>query len=82
MHRGDVGVRQIDLVDDRDDRQALLVREMDVRHGLRLDALRGIDDQQRAFAGRERARDFVGKIHVARACRSGSACTSCPSFAV
>ena len=69
VHRGDVGVRQIDLVDDRDDRQALLVREMHVGHGLRLDALRGIDDQERAFAGRERTRDFVGKIDVPRRVR-------------
>ena len=53
VHRGDVGIRQIDLVDDRDDGEALFVREMHVRHRLRLDALRGIDDQQRAFAGRE-----------------------------
>ena len=65
MDRGNVGVRQIDLVDHRHDRQALLVREMDVRHCLRLDALGRVDDQKRAFAGRERARDFVGKINVA-----------------
>ena len=51
MDRRDVGVRQIDLVDHRDDRQALLVREMNVRHRLRFDALGRIDDQQRAFAG-------------------------------
>ena len=50
--RRDIGVRQIDLVDDRDDREALLVREMNVRDRLRLHALRGVDDQHRAFAGR------------------------------
>ena len=64
MHRRDVGVRQVDLVDHRDDRQALLVREVDVGHRLRLDALRRIDDQQRAFARGERARDFIGEIDV------------------
>ena len=32
------------------------------RHGLGLDALRGIDQQQGALAGRERTRNFVGKI--------------------
>ena len=53
MHRGHVGIRQIDLVDHRHDRQALFVREMHVRHRLRFDALRRIDDEQRAFAGRE-----------------------------
>ncbi len=53
VHRGDVGIRQIDLVDHRDDREPLLVREVDVGDGLRLDALRRIDDQQRAFTGGE-----------------------------
>ena len=38
---------------------------MDVGDGLRLDALGRIDDEKRAFAGRETARDLVGKIHVA-----------------
>ena len=65
MHRREIGVRQIDLVDHRHDRQALLVREVDVGDRLRLDALRRIDDEERAFAGREAARDFVGKIDVA-----------------
>ena len=41
------------------------MREVDVGDRLRLDALGRIDDEQRAFAGRERARDFVGKIDVA-----------------
>ncbi len=65
---GDVGVRQVDLVDDRDELEALLLGEVDVGHRLRLDALRGIDDEQRAFARGQRARDFVGEVHVARAC--------------
>ncbi len=46
VHRRDVGVRQVDLVDDRDDGEALLVGEMHVGDRLRLDALRGIDDEQ------------------------------------
>ena len=62
----DVRVRQIDLVDDRDDRQVLLRRQMHVGDRLRLDALRRVHDQQRAFAGRQAARHFVGEIHVAR----------------
>ncbi len=65
MDRGQVGVGQIDLVDHRHDREALFVREMDVGDRLRLDALGGVDDEERAFAGREAARNFVGKIHVA-----------------
>ncbi len=44
MDRGDVRVRQIDLVDHRDDRQALLVREVHVRDGLRFHPLRRVDD--------------------------------------
>ena len=53
VHRRDVGIRQIDLVDDRYDREALFVREMHVRDRLRLDALRGIDNEQRAFTRRQ-----------------------------
>ena len=58
--------RQVDLVDHRDHRQALLERRVAVRDALRLDPLRGVDDQQRAFASREGARDFVGEIDVPR----------------
>src|SRR6187399_1221183 len=61
----DVRIRQVDLVDYGDDRQALLVSEVDVRDRLRFHALRGVDNQKRAFAGGERTRDFVGKINVA-----------------
>ena len=63
---GNVGVRQIDLVDHRDDGEPLFVREMHIRDRLRLDALRGVDDEQRAFAGRERARNFIREIDVPR----------------
>ena len=45
--------------------------EVGVGHRLRLDALRGVHHQQRAFARGQRARDLVGEVHVARACRSG-----------
>ena len=31
---------------------------------LRLHSLRSIDDKQRAFAGRQAARDLVGEIHM------------------
>ena len=44
---------------------ALLGRRIAVGDRLRLDALRGVDDQQRAFAGGERARDLVGEVDVA-----------------
>ena len=61
----DVGALQIDLIDDRDDFEAVIDGEIGIGEGLRLDTLRRIDDEQRAFARGQRARDFVGKIHVA-----------------
>ena len=66
-----IGRRQVDLVDDRHHFEPLLDRGVAVGDALRLDALRGIDDQQRPLAGGERARDFVGEVDVARAYRSG-----------
>ena len=59
-----IGRRQVDLVDDRNDGEIVFQREMVVRERLRLDALRRIDNQQRAFARRERARDFIREIDV------------------
>ncbi len=43
----------------------VLDRLVNVGEGLRLDALGGIDHQQRAFARGEAAADFVGEIDVA-----------------
>jgi hypothetical protein len=40
--------------------------EIDVGQRLRLDPLAGVDQQQRAFARRQRARDLVGEVDVAR----------------
>ena len=56
--------RQVDLVDDRDDLEAVVHREVGVGEGLRFDALRGVDEQQRPFAGGQRARDFVREVDV------------------
>ena len=61
----DVGGLQIDLVDDGNDFEAVVDGDIGVGEGLRFDALGGVDDQQRAFAGGQRARDFVGEIDVA-----------------
>ena len=58
--------REIDLVDDRDDLEAVVDREVGVRQRLRLDALRRVDEQQRAFARGERSRHLVGEIDVPR----------------
>jgi hypothetical protein len=60
-----VGGGQIDLVQHREDFNAELDSRVAVGHGLRFHTLRGIDHQQRAFAGRQRTRNFVGEIDVA-----------------
>ena len=57
--------RQIDFIDDRNDFEIVIQRQIGIGECLRLDALRGIDYQQRAFAGLQAARDFVGEIDVA-----------------
>ncbi len=65
-HALDVGGRQIDLVDDRDDGEVLPQRQVVVGERLRLNPLGGVDHQQRAFAGGERARDLAREVDVAR----------------
>ena len=42
----------------------LFDRQVDVGQRLRLDALRGVDDQHRALAGGQRARHLVVKVDV------------------
>jgi hypothetical protein len=56
--------RQVDLVDDRDDLEVVVDGQVGVGQRLRLDALRGVDQQQRALAGRQRPRDLVAEVHV------------------
>ena len=72
-HALGLGAGQVDLVQARDQLEPGVDGEVGVRDGLRLDALGGVDDQQRALAGGERARDLVGEVDVARACRSAAA---------
>ena len=60
-----LGGRQVDLVEHRHDLVAGVDRVIDVGERLRLDALAGVDHQQRALAGGERAVDLVGEIDVA-----------------
>ena len=59
------GGRQVDLVEHRHDLVVGVERVVDVGERLRLDALAGIDHQQRAFAGRQRARDLIGEVDMA-----------------
>ena len=63
---GEVGVGQVDFVDDGDEGEALFHREVDVGDGLGFDSLCSIDDQEGAFAGGEGAGDFVGEIDMPR----------------
>ena len=60
-----VGGGQVDLVEHRDDRQVAVQRQVEVGQRLRLDALRGVDQQHRALAGRQRARHLIGEVDVA-----------------
>ena len=81
----DIGAGQVNLVDDRNDFKAVVDGEIRIGQRLRLDALRGVHHQQRAFAGGQRARNLVGEIHVARGVdqvelvglRRPARCTSC-----
>ena len=60
-----LGRRQVDLVDDRNDFEVVMQREVGVGERLRFHALRGVHHQQRAFARLQAARNFVGEIDVA-----------------
>ena len=54
------------LLIERDDLEVRVHRHQRVGDGLGLDALRGVDDEDRAFARLERARDLVGEVDVPR----------------
>lgn len=59
-----LGGRQVDLVEDRNDREVVLHRQIEIGEGLRLDALRGVDQQDRALTGGEGPRHLVGEVDV------------------
>ena len=61
---GDVGAREVDLVERGDDLEARLEGEDRVRDRLCLDALRGVDEQDRGLARGHRAGDLVGEVDV------------------
>ena len=56
---------QINLIEHRHNFMAGIEGLIDIGKGLRFNALRGIDNKQRAFTGCQRARDFIGKVHMA-----------------
>ena len=62
---GHVAGRQVDLVEHGDDLEVVVDRQVRVGDRLRLDPLRGVDEQHGAFAGRQAARDLVGEVDVA-----------------
>ena len=68
-HALGLGAGQVDLVQARDQLEARVDGQVGVGQRLGLDALRGVDDEQRSLARRQAARDLVGEVDVARACR-------------
>ena len=60
------GVLQVDLVQGRDDRQVVFQGRVGVGHGLGLDTLKRVHQQQGAFAADQRTGDLVGEIDMAR----------------
>ena len=63
-HALGLGAGQVDLVQAGDELEARLDRQVGVGQGLGLDALGGVDDEQRALARGQRARDLVGEVDV------------------
>ena len=61
-----VGRGEVDLVDDGNNREVMLHRQVEVGKRLGLDALGGVDQKQDPFAGGERSRHLVGEVDVAR----------------
>ena len=64
--RYDIGIRQIGLVQYRDDFQPLGNGQVRIGNRLCLDALGCVDDENGSFARGQAALHFVGKIHVSR----------------
>jgi hypothetical protein len=61
-----ISARKVDFVDDGDDGQVLLKRQVDVSHRLCLDPLCRIDDEERTLARGEATAHLVREIDVAR----------------
>jgi hypothetical protein len=66
LHLVDHGRIHVDLVEHGDDFEVVADGQVEVRDGLGLDALRGVDHQQGPLARRDGARDLVGEVDVAR----------------
>jgi hypothetical protein len=59
-----IGRRQVDLVDDGDDRQVEIHGQVDIRQRLGLDPLGRVDDQHGALTGGQGARHLVVEVDV------------------
>ena len=57
---------KIDLVDDGENLEILIERQIDIREGLCFDALRRVHDEHRTLTSRERSRNLVVEVHVSR----------------
>ena len=66
LHLVDHGRIHVDLVQHGNDLQVVAERQIEIRYGLGLNALRGIDHQQRTLARGDGARHLVRKIDVSR----------------
>ncbi len=62
----DIGVWEVDFVDDGDDYEVVFRSQVDIGNCLRFNALGCIHDEDRAFASGEAAGDFIRKVHMAR----------------
>ena len=66
LHLVNHGRIHVDFVQHGDDFEVVAHGQVEVRNGLRLNTLRGIDNQQRTFARGNRARNLVGEVDVSR----------------
>ena len=66
LHLVDHGRFHVDLVQHGDDLQIVGDGQIEVRDGLCLNSLRGVDDEQSAFTRGDGARDFVREVDVSR----------------
>ena len=59
-----LGAREIDLVQNRKDLEIVFERKIHVSEGLSLNALRGIDHQDRALTGSQGTRNLISEVDV------------------
>ena len=60
-----IGAGQVDFINDRNDLQSRIHRQIGVGQGLGLNALRGVHHQNSSLAGGQRAGDLIVEVHMA-----------------